>query len=321
MSDNVTTEFVFDGMTPALTEYLKRGSGYKAQADATYPTVTAARKAWEEAGKPADGPTKEAVGAAEAAHYGALREYQEETERMREALPDGLAERWGSERKAWMCRDATVAGDPLKHASESGRFRLVVTQHTTGPGTWAYTKGRVYEGDRLIATICRNYSRFPFLFVEGHPRGDFLFCGEDYQGSTVVDLATGRVVSASTASFCWASYTASPSKRTLAVDGCYWAAPYEVKFVDIEDPMRAPLPVIESPSADNFGGWIGPDSCTYGTSYEVYVPLNKRVADLTEEETEDYDRREAEGEKGLTREDFVDAAEWHRNDAPKDGAP
>lgn len=308
-----TTEFVFDGMTPELAAYLARPAEYKAQADSTWPLREAARKAWEAAGKPTDGDLLSAFKVADAAHYGGLHKHSDETQRMLKSLPDGLAARYHAARKTWMCRDETIAGDPIEHASESGRYRLVVTKHATGKGTWAYSRGRVYDGERLVAEVCRNYSAFPFLFVEGHPCGDFLVCGEDYQGSAVVELATGRVVSAGTSNFCWASYTASPSKRTLAVEGCYWAAPYEMILVDFADPMCAPLPVLANRGMENFVEWIGPDSCVYGRAYEVYVPLNKPVEDLTDEETDEYERRLAAGEKGLTRMEFVDRVEWHRH--------
>jgi hypothetical protein len=44
--------------------------------------------------------------------------------------------------------------------------------------------------------------------------------------------------------FCWVATNISPDKLTLAVDGCVWAGPYEILFVDFSNPMKE-LPYLE----------------------------------------------------------------------------
>jgi hypothetical protein len=138
--------------------------------------------------------------------------------------------------------------------SPSGKYKLVVSNYETSPGCWSYSQGKVFkaDSDTPIAVVNRNYAAFPFLFVEGHPNGhDYLVCGEDYQGQTVVELDTGKRrehLSDGTDKgwgFCWADYTFEPSAKVIVVDGCVWACPYEYKFFDFADPMNG-WPEIES---------------------------------------------------------------------------
>lgn len=150
--------------------------------------------------------------------------------------------------KDW-CYSDDNGSNPRETYSESGKYKLVVTSHQTSPGCWSYSKGKVYwvgPGKvRLIAEVRRNYSAFPFLFLEDHIDGhEYLICGEDYQGQTFVQLDTGKVVSDRSFGaergfgFCWASYRLLGDGKTLLVDGCYWACPYELKFFDVSDPMN-----------------------------------------------------------------------------------
>lgn len=138
------------------------------------------------------------------------------------------------------------AGKKVEKVSPSGKYKLLVTSFETTKGSWSFTQGEVFRqgSDTPIATVQRNYHSFPFLFVEGHPKGDFLVCGEDYQGQTVVELSTGKrrellpEEAKKGHGFCWASSTYVPSMQALQVDGCYWAAPYEYRFYDFSDPMN-----------------------------------------------------------------------------------
>jgi hypothetical protein len=56
-------------------------------------------------------------------------------------------------------RDETIRTDiPVEtHLSPSGKYRLVVTCHATTKGGWSYSHGLVYEGERVIGDIHRNY--------------------------------------------------------------------------------------------------------------------------------------------------------------------
>lgn len=138
--------------------------------------------------------------------------------------------------------------------SPSGRYRLVVTSYGTKPGSWSYARGEVYRvsDGQLVADVKRNYSAFPASWVEGHPNGhDYLICGEDYQGQTVVELTTGRRrdelpdAAEKGHGFCWAGAVPTPDKTMLLVDGCFWACPYEHRVHAFSDPMGEGWPELE----------------------------------------------------------------------------
>lgn len=143
--------------------------------------------------------------------------------------------------------------------SFSGRYKLVRTPYSTKAGSWNYTQGLVYRvgSDEPITEVQRNYSSFPYLFVENHPNGhDYLICGENYQGQTVIELDTGKrldyLPSAAQkgVGFCWVYYEFDKQLQMLVVDGCIWACPNEYRFFDFSNPMM---------------GWaeIEPDECPY----------------------------------------------------------
>lgn len=156
-----------------------------------------------------------------------------------------------------------------EHLSPSGKYKLVVTPYSTKPGAWNYTQGLVYEvgSDEPIAEIQRNYSSFPFLFVENHPNGhSYLVGGSDYQGQTVLELDTGekRGLLPEEAKqghgFCWSSYAYNEATKLLVVHGCYWACPYETRFYDFSDPMNGwPLLELVPQDEENGEGYLDDD--------------------------------------------------------------
>ena len=149
------TEFVFDEMTSELRACIEHGQGFDAVAASTYPAVCAARVAWEATGK-LDDVLKDEYERLSATHYAGLDAYRSEGKRLRGLVPPELLTRYERSRMAWLCRDETREGDPKEHVSPSGRYRLTVTAHKTGRGTWAYTKGVMFGGDRKIETVHRN---------------------------------------------------------------------------------------------------------------------------------------------------------------------
>ena len=182
--------------------------------------------------------------------------------------------------------------------SPSGKYTLTVYTHPQGGNFWSYTRGVVSGG--CDVTICRNYSSFPYLFVEGHPDGnDYLVCGRDYQSQTVVNLTSGETRTyTSPPSFCWAAYTAGPSKTTLAVEGCYWGAPYEIIVVDFSHPMRD-LPILRQ-EQDEFYEWVEGDADTLDLFQDGRICLlfdGKRELDLTDEEEDAAISAEDEGKE------------------------
>jgi hypothetical protein len=212
-------------------------------------------------------------------------------------------------------------GEPREtELSPSGKYRLVVTPYGTKPGCWTYTQGLVYEGDTVLFEVRRNYSSFPFEWIEDHPNGhSYLVNGEDYQGQTVLELDTGRLLNLTPVGeflgwgFCWASYQFNRTSQILIVNGCYWACPYEFRFYDFSDPMNG-WPELKPPNPiydDNKSPTIEPDGTIkcYQSSDDNEEGVDKVVATTTF-------RRD--GQNMVIVEEWVDEEEQKRRVAQKE---
>jgi hypothetical protein len=141
-----------------------------------------------------------------------------------------------------------------EHTSSSGKYTLKSSVYHTVESIGSVSLGLVFlsnDTSKPLFEVQRNFNLFPFCFVEGHPNGhDYLVCGADYQGQTVLELDTGKRVDhvpegeKRGVGFCWAKYTASVEKDILGVVGCFWAAPDELRFVDFSEPMKLPFLVL-----------------------------------------------------------------------------
>jgi hypothetical protein len=136
--------------------------------------------------------------------------------------------------------------------SPDGKFKLVIRSYSTKEGCWNFTQGLVYRigEEKPLFEVQRNYHQFPFTWIE-HPNGhSYLICGQDYQGSTVLELDTGKRKDSLPEEaehgwgFCWVKHRLDSKTGTLTVLGCCWACPYEFRFYDFSDPMNG-WPVLE----------------------------------------------------------------------------
>ena len=137
------------------------------------------------------------------------------------------------------------------HLSPSGAYALEVAEYTAGPSSWNYSRGLVREvaSGRLLADVKRNLAGFWFTWVL-RADGEYLLCGEDYQGYNVIDLARAKNVltfppeAYKGQGFCWGTAYPSPSGQLLAVEGCYWGGPNDLVVYDFSEPLRSPLPEV-----------------------------------------------------------------------------
>ncbi len=258
---------------------------------------------------------------------------REESKPVLEGVSEALREAYGAFRKDRMY-DPENAQKSWEKLSPSGKYKLVVTSYTSGPGTWNVTEGKVFrvDSDQPIASIRRNYSSFPYLFIEQHANGhDFLIGGEDYQGQTVIELDTGtkRGLLPEEArqghGFCWAHYTYHPETKLLLVDGCHWACPYEYRFYDFSDPMNKGWPQLELvPQNEEGEGYLDADnkSPTFepnGTIVWYQTKYGKPDdEDQSDEEDDDGNKRDQRivATRTFKREDLklVEVASWVSDD-------
>lgn len=204
------------------------------------------------------------------------------------ALPDWYVEK--RREVVALCASA-VPGAQSTHASPSGRYRVELTRLSLGPNRWAYSRGRVIRDGAAepLAVVERNFGAFPLSWCEGHPSGhDYLVCGEDYQGQTVVELDTGRRVDRIDPAakegwgFCWAAHYPSPQGALLFVDGCIWAAPYEIVLFDFAEPMRLPYRELGRWPVSRVLGWQSDGSFVFEYALEVRREDDVPLAELDE---------------------------------------
>jgi len=197
-----------------------------------------------------------------------LKEYQSlESLADRRALSDDLSDEdknkfWALVKNSFFIPENK--GEERTDISPSGKYTLKITKYATGKGTWGYTEGAVYDSEgEFIESLRRNYSSFPFCWVEGHPNGhDYLIGGESYMGQTIIELDTG--VKKSTPQekhgFCWANIKNTDKPSVILVEGCYWGGGYDVVVVDFSDPLSVDWPEIfrsESPTGGSAQGLDG----------------------------------------------------------------
>lgn len=213
--------------------------------------------------------------------------------------------------------DRLIDRPPTTHTSPSGRYRLEIRSYASRPGCWNLSRGtviRIADGE-VVADVRRNYSMFHHSFVSKDGR-EYLVTGRSYMGQTIVCLDTGQEWNDPKwpddyegQEFCWAASLLSPDGRTLLVDGCHWACPYEYRFYDFEDLDRGwtELPVRD---ASGEAVWLeaddgrGPQLHDDGTieCFETcrrFIPLDRRDYEI------DRDRRAS-----IDEDAWKDSANW-----------
>jgi hypothetical protein len=174
---------------------------------------------------------------------------------------------------------------------------LRIDRYRRGPDKWDYSRGivrRLADG-AVVADIKRNYSDFWHAWVQ-HPNGcEYLLCGEDYQGYSIINLTKNTVSTylppeaLKGHGFCWTSVYPSPDGLILAVYGCYWAQPYEAVLYDFSNPGVLPLPELhridpEDWQVDSVIGWEDDDTLVFVCSDDVRLADGARLATLPDEE-------------------------------------
>lgn len=151
--------------------------------------------------------------------------------------------------------------------SPSGSYKLEIHHfhHEEEIRRYSYTKGIIKDKeDHLVDVIYRNFSFFIYQWVQTED-DEYLLCGLDYQGYTIVDLIRRETchfvpeTAYDGQGFCWGEIFYLRDKELLVIDGCYWASPYELVFYDFAQPKQLPhkeLFRVEVDSIKNWGSWI-----------------------------------------------------------------
>jgi len=141
--------------------------------------------------------------------------------------------------------------------SPSGNYRLeTVSYKQNKPDVnWTVTKVRVFSthSEKLLFEFFSDYhSFFHKWLLKGKIEylvGSEVLCG----GQTVIDLSARKMKSYSPTEdgFIWSDFYFNPSGSNLAVIGCFWACPYEVRVYDFKAPLALPLSPIKTVSLED----------------------------------------------------------------------
>ena len=135
-----------------------------------------------------------------------------------------------------------------EETSPNGKYKFTLSLSKKIEGYWQWSICKIYtSNDDFISVVHRNYTHFPFAWIENHPDGhDYLICGEDYQGQTIIQLDTKLrkdFIPDSAkhgAGFCWIEIEYTGFDNCLIVIGCYWGASEERVAYDFSKPMSFP---------------------------------------------------------------------------------
>ncbi len=194
--------------------------------------------------------------------------------------------------------------------SPSGLYEIEICRYTESPASWDYSRGlvRLANGGKLIADIKRNICHFWHTWVL-HPNGnEYLLCGEDYQGYQAINLTTRQIHNWFPESghkgwaFCWTAAYPSPDLTLLAVEGCFWACPYDLVFFDFREPDKLPYPEIARfGELNDCVGWADNESFVFTREIECRKNDGVQYDMLSEEEQARLDSGESLTDYRITR--------------------
>lgn len=132
--------------------------------------------------------------------------------------------------------------------SPSNKYMLEIEHYVFLEGYYRYscTLGTLTNlSSNESIKIKRNFRDFLFEWIEKDEQ-EFLLCGQDYQGYSIVDLENLKLYdfvpeeAYEGLGFCWANVEHEGDK--LIVEGCIWAYPYERIVYDFSSPLSLPYP-------------------------------------------------------------------------------
>lgn len=112
---------------------------------------------------------------------------------------------------------------------------------------WIVSKIEIWniEASRLLFHYLRDDDLHCGTWVQKQKK-DYLFLPECSQGQSVFDVSENRLYSfySSKDPFIWLGVFPSPDANRVAVDGCYWGCPNELRVFDISEITKLPYPMI-----------------------------------------------------------------------------
>lgn len=145
-----------------------------------------------------------------------------------------------------------IEGSETRSPSPSGNYAIETAdyQQTKPDVNWRVTKVRITDAhsSELVAEFFVDDTHFFHAWLIKDDT-EYLICAENLcGGQTVIDLVRRDISSFAPDEdgFIWARFFPSPDKNRIAIVGCHWACPYEVRVYDFTDPSVVPLSILKT---------------------------------------------------------------------------
>lgn len=156
------------------------------------------------------------------------------------------------------------------------RFEINVDKYR-----YNYYVMKIYRNNTLIFTLyCHTVLFFEWIVLD---ENTFLLCSDYYQCYGIMNLSSleykrfipEEVIDGN--GFIWLKGYISPNKNYIAIEGCIWAFPYQIKVFNISDPMNIPYKkLIETDKHEEYSKIIGwKDNNTF-----LYCNENNEIKEL-----------------------------------------
>lgn len=139
---------------------------------------------------------------------------------------------------------------PENRQPEKQQNHVLFEQYTLHIEEWQhFSRCQVLNADgEIIANWQSVYNHSDFYTPIAHQNGKhYLLFRQDLYGYSVLDLATGEIfqyfpqtVLDGEEDFIWVAVHYNPHNNLLAVEGCYWACPYDTLLLKWDEPMHTP---------------------------------------------------------------------------------
>lgn len=184
-----------------------------------------------------------------------------------------------------------INGSKSGSFSLSEKYKLETEEYlqTKSDVNWVVTLAKVLDRslEKPLFEFFADNDHFFYKWLNKEGK-EYLVCAETLcGGQTVIDVSNGMMKSYSSREdgFIWADFYMSPSGSKLAIIGCFWACPYEIRIYDFENPLALPLPEIEAiPLLDidkDSIEWIDEKSFSVegydGTARQHVIGLNNKL--------------------------------------------
>ena len=162
--------------------------------------------------------------------------------------------------------------DEIKDFSESGKYYFSMTHYlqTDENRNWITSKVEIFKTGKTISDFSFLANSEDMIFHScwvTKNNIEYLLLPEAMGGQSIYDTKNNAFFSfySEEEPFIWLDLYPSPDANKIAVEGCYWACPCELRVYDMSDITQLPYPLIYQDwdaDSQNFHQWETNNSFT-----------------------------------------------------------